>query len=344
MAPHQRIEWLISRGLYSDAFDALAEVPQLTERLATRRLFLSSHIGDLRAAQAKAEPLLRRHTEPYTAAVCKEVIGRSMLVHSDRPSEGLRLCSESREIARVHLGPVEYARQSAEFVAMLLQRVGIAEALEQMPQLRALVLSTGDVQSLTMSHLIRAEIRFKQGQRGPAIRDLGTASDLLSREPHIVLDGRRALAAAAVETLDGTVSQAQALAEHAVACSSMSGSVTLRIPALGTLAHVLLLKGDFTRCEDILDEASALARPGSIALIALADTRMQRFLAMDAIDEAGHQAVKTSAISNKFDNGCSYYGLWHLNTALVAPLSLSGSSRAPFSMQSELRTQTYCFA
>jgi hydrogenase-4 transcriptional activator len=314
MSLNQRIQTLVDRGEYQDAFNALSGEASLPENLAATKIFLQSQIGELRMAQTHAEGLLRRHTEKQTAAICKAVIGRSILVHGGASSQGLKLVEDAREIARVHLGLVEYARYTADYVATLLHRVGIGEAAAQVQPLRNVVLTSGDARALVSTHLIQAEIAFHQGYLSRASNHLSTTEDLLVREFNLVLDGRRALVGAAIQSLDGTLSAARALAEHAERCSHLSGSVTLRIPVLGTLAHVLLLEGDFDRCEGKLREAFGMARPGGTALIALNDTTMQLLMARGSLEEAGLKADHVRPISARFDNGYSYYGLWHLHT------------------------------
>ena len=143
--------------------------------------------------------MLRRKVEPRTSAICKEVIGRSLLVVGDRPANGLRLVFEARDIARTSLGLVAYARYSADHVAILLHRVGINEASAQIQPYGKIVLASGRSVA-TLTHLIQAEIRIKQGHLVKAGRDLSTVEDLLSRQPNLVLEGRRALAAAAIES------------------------------------------------------------------------------------------------------------------------------------------------
>jgi hypothetical protein len=229
-----RIEALVDGGHYKEALDALKSESSLPESLAATRLFLNSHLSDLKKAQSAAEVMLRRSVEARTLAICKEIVGRSLLVHGDRPSEGLRLSEEARDAAKASLGLVAYARYSADHVAILLHRIGINEATAQIQPLRKLVLASGDLRALTLTHLIQAEIRIKQGHLARALRDLNIVEDLLSRQPHVVLDGRRALAAAAIESSDGTLPNARRLAEYAVKCADVSGSITLRIPALGT--------------------------------------------------------------------------------------------------------------
>jgi len=77
---------------------------------------------------------------------------------------------------------------------------------------------------------------------------------------------------------------------------------------------VLLLEGELEQCERKLAEAFRLARPGGATLIALNDTQTQLLMARNAIKEAGQQSDRVSSLSEKFDSGYSYYGLWHLHT------------------------------
>jgi DNA-binding NtrC family response regulator len=57
-----------------------------------------------------------------------------------------------------------------------------------------------------------------------------------------------------------------------------------------------------------------MARPGGTALIALNDTATQLLLARDSLDEVAKRVADIRPLSERFDNGYSYYGLWHLHT------------------------------
>jgi len=316
MSLSQRVSTLVERGEYQEASSALAAEASLPEELIATKILVNSHLGDLRKAQTAAEVLLRRHTEPKTAAICKSIIGRSILVHGGPTSEGLKFVEDARGIAHQKLGPIEFARYSAEYVSTLLHRVGISEAAAQVQALRNVVLNSGDARALTSTHLIQAEISFKQGHLVKAVNHLETAEDLLVRAFNAVLDGRRALLGAAIESLDGTLGSARRLAEYAERCSRLSGSLTLRIPVVGTLAHVLLLEGDFVGCDLKLSEGFRMAHPGGTALIGLNDTAMQLLLARDLLDDVARKAADIKPLSERFDNGYSYYGLWHLHTRI----------------------------
>lgn len=316
MSLSHRVEALVNGGDYSAAYTALNSEVSLPEHLSATKTFLLSHLGDLRKAQIAAESLQRRHRETRTLAICKQVIARSLLVHGELFGEGLKLSAESVEIARTSLGLVTHARYKAEHVANLLHRVSIDEAAAQVPSLRRIVLASGDLLALVATHLVHAEIRFKHGQLGAARRDLDTVVDLLTRQRHTVLEGHRALAAAAIESLDGTAMDARRLATEALQCAERSGSVTLRIPALVTLAHILLLGGHYEGCSNTLDEAHDLVRPGGTAVIALQDTRLQLLLAQGHLREAGLKAQEIKALSDKIESGCSYYGLWYLHSRI----------------------------
>jgi DNA-binding NtrC family response regulator/tetratricopeptide (TPR) repeat protein len=314
MSLNHRVDALIDGGEYKSALALLSTEPSLPESLMASMVFLQAHVGDLRKARGAAETLLKRHTEPRTSAICRQVLSRSLLVHGDHASEGLKLSSEAVEIARRHLGPAAHARYAAEHVLTVLHRVSINEASTQISTLRRLVLASGDVQALISTHLIQAGIRIKQAQLRKALLDLRTIQDLLIRHPHLILEGQWALAGAAIESLDGTASEAKRLAEQALAQADRSGSLSLRIPALVTLGHILLLSGDLHGCACRLDEALRYVRPSSPALIALLDTRMQLMLARDSLQEAAAQSVEVERLSSRFEGGYSYYGLWHLHT------------------------------
>ena len=57
-----------------------------------------------------------------------------------------------------------------------------------------------------------------------------------------------------------------------------------------------------------------IARPGGATLIGLNDTQMQLMLAREAAEEALTKAGEIRELSHRFQEGRSYYGLWHLHT------------------------------
>lgn len=328
MSVSHRISTLVDSGQYSAAQAVLGEHAHLSDALQGVRIFLESQTGDLKQAQTAAELLLKRCKEPETQATCKQVIGRSLLVHAVRPNEGLALSAEAKDIARSRLSTTLAARYLADHVTTLLQRVGISHAATELPLLRRTVLASGDPLALIQTHLIQSEIDFKRGLLRHAQRGVTTIEALLTRQPHLVLNGRRALIRAAIETIDGTAHAARLFAEAALDCAEQSGSITLRIPVLGTLAHILVLLGDFAGCDKCLDEAVRLARPGGSALIALNDTRLQLYLAKGDTEATLQQAEYTKTISDNYDGGYSYYGLWYLNTRTKWLLGLGRPAEA----------------
>ena len=314
MSLGQRVDALVEQGLLSEALTQLRSESSIPLHLSATLVHLQSHVGDLLKAQAAAELLLKKELDPRSSALCKEVIGRSLLVHGRSQADGLRLLLEARSTAEEKLGAVEYARYSCGYVDALLHRIGISEAASELPKLRKIVLVSGDAFALALMHILQAEVRTKQGQLAKASADLRMTHDLLSRQANIVLEGKWALASSARAALDGSVSEARALAEHAIHCADQSGSIPLKIPSLGTLAHVLLISGHLDLCERKLAEASKMARPGGATLIGLQDTRLQLLIARGSSEEADSFADKLLSLSTSLEGGFSYYGLWHLLT------------------------------
>ncbi len=314
MSLSQRVEALIHNGLLSEALEQLTVEKSLPIPLVATRIYLQSHAGDLLHAQAAAEQLVRKESEPRVVALCKEVVGRSLLVHGRSQSEGIRQLLEAREIASTKLGAPDSVRYACGYVDALLHRVGIEEAAAEIPALRKKVLASGDVLSLALTHLLQAEIRIKQGQLGRAVSDLLASSDLINRSPNVVLEGKWALASSARAILDCSFAEARRLAERAVACAERSGSIPIKIPSLGTLAHVLMVTGQTQLCERRLNEAAKIARPGGATLIGIHDTRLQLAMACKSIDEISKLADEVFSLSARFEGGYSYYGLWHLHT------------------------------
>jgi DNA-binding NtrC family response regulator len=311
MSLGQRVDALVEQGLLSEALTQLRSESSIPLQLSATLVHLQSHVGDLLKAQAAAELLLKKELDPRSSALCKEVIGRSLLVHGRSQADGLRLLLEARSTAQEKLGAVEHARYSCGYVDALLHRIGISEAVSELPKLRKIVLVSGDAFALAVMHILQAEVRTKQGQLAKAAVDLRMTHDLLSRQANLVLEGKWALASSARAVLDGSVSEARALAEHAISCADQSGSIPLKIPSLGTLAHVLLISGHLDLCERKLAEASKMARPGGATLIGLQDTRLQLLIARGSSEEADSFADKLFSLSASFEGGYSYYGLWH---------------------------------
>lgn len=328
MSLANRVQALIDNGEYRDALRVLDNHDGFPVELAATKLFLESHSGDLACAQRFAERMLQRPQPPTAAAVCKQVVGRSMLVHGQGASAGLRHCSEALEIAAKSLSKTLSARFLADYVTTLLHRVGINEAAAELHGLRSQALAAGDALALISANLLQAEIRVKQTRYRDASLDLATVDALLVRRPHVIFESRRNLVAAAIESTNGTSSRARRAAEYALALADRSGALSLRIPVLGTLAHVLLTSGDFSGCSSRLNEAFAIAHPGSPALVVLNDTKLQLLLATGDDRRAAEQAQHTQGLSIGFDHGHSYYGLWHSRTRARWLLTIGHSNEA----------------
>src|SRR5215203_3330001 len=98
MSLSQRIDALVEQGLLSEALEQLRAETSLPASLAATVVHIRSHVGDLLKAQASAEVLLKKQLDPRSSALCKEVVGRSLLVHGRSQSDGLRLLMEARSI------------------------------------------------------------------------------------------------------------------------------------------------------------------------------------------------------------------------------------------------------
>ena len=177
MSLGQRVDALVEQGLLSEALTQLRSESSIPLHLSATVVHLQSHVGDLLKAQAGAELLLKKELDPRSSALCKEVIGRSLLVHGRSQADGLRLLLEARSTAEEKLGAVEDARYSCGYVDALLHRIGISEAASELPKLRKIVLVSGDAFALALMHILQAEVRTKQGQLAKASADLRMTHD-----------------------------------------------------------------------------------------------------------------------------------------------------------------------
>jgi DNA-binding NtrC family response regulator len=314
MSLSQRVEALVNQGFLSEAMALLSQHETLPHSLMSLRAYIQTQTGNPLEAQRVAESLLRRHVEPACAATCWEIIGRSLLVHGRSRTDAIKSLQQARQIANDHLDAVAQSRLACSQVDALLHWVSIEDATVEIPGMRRLALKAGDAWSLISTHLLQAEVRTKHGSLSRADIELRTAGDLLSTYPNLVLEGRWALALAALKSLQSDFGAAHNHAERAIACAQRSGSLALMIPALGTLAHILIVVGKLQECERRLNEATKLARPGGPTAIGILDTRLQLAMARDDVPACEALLQQTSDLSAALDGGYSYYGLWHLLT------------------------------
>ena len=77
MDTFRHVVTLTEQGLLERALHALSGPALLPPEQRSLRVFLDSHVGDLRRSAVDAEVLLRHETEPVRVAQLKDVIGRA---------------------------------------------------------------------------------------------------------------------------------------------------------------------------------------------------------------------------------------------------------------------------
>jgi DNA-binding NtrC family response regulator len=164
---------------------------------------------------------------------------------------------------------------------------------------------------MVTQHLLVAEIQTKRRELRRAEASLNNAATLLEDYPNVVQEGTYALARSAHAALCSDLDEALRGARKALECANKSGAVSLRIPALGTLSHVLLAAGRFDECQASLAAALSRSHRGGSVEIGLHDTQLQLALAMNDLPAASAAAATTAQISERLDDGHSYYGLWY---------------------------------
>ena len=305
---------LTEQGLLERALHALSGPTLLTPEQRSLRVFLESHVGDLRRSAIDAEVLLQHETQPSRMAQLKDVIGRAALVHGGPVDRGLQMLAEVRDLAAAHLGPDAHAHAACELALATMQRRGEGLHRAALDDARTLVQHAGNRGLAVLPYLIDAEWQAVTGNLSDARASLELVTLLLQQENHPLLDARWAIIAAGVALLDARYLDGLAHAEYAVARAAVSGAVTLRVPALAMVAYARFITGDDLGCEQAIDQGLRLARPGSAGELALLDTRLQLLIANREAEQAAVLADQLSARLSDATAQHAYQSRWFLMT------------------------------
>jgi DNA-binding NtrC family response regulator len=305
---------LTEQGLLERALHALSGAAQLPPEQDSLRVYLESHVGDLRRSAIDAEVLLRHETVPARVAQLKDVIGRATLVHGGSVDRGLQLLADVRDLAATHLGPDAHARAACELALASMQRRGEGLHRTALDEARTLVYHTGSRSLSVLPYLIDAEWQAVTGNLADARASLEMVTLLLQQENNPLLDARWAIIASGVAVLDARYLDALAHAEYAGIRADLSGAVTVRVPALGMLAYARFIAGDDAGCEQAIDQGLRLARPGSAGELALLDTRLQAYMANGDTAQATILAGRLSARLSEASAQHACQARWFLAT------------------------------
>jgi DNA-binding NtrC family response regulator len=286
---------LAEQGLLERALHALSGPALLTPEQRSLRVYLESHVGDLRRSAVDAEVLLRHETDPSRVAQLKEVIGRATLVHGGSVERGLQLLTDVRDLAAAHLGPDAHARAACDLALASMQRRGEGLHRTALDEARVLVQHAGSRSLTVLPYLIDAEWQAVTGNLSDARASLEMVTLLLQQENNPLLDARWAIIASGVAVLDARYLDALAHAEYAIVRADVAGAVTVRVPALGMLAYARFITGDDPGCEQAIDQGLRLARSGSAGELALLDTRLQLLVDRGDAAQAAQLADRVSA-------------------------------------------------
>ena len=314
MDTFRHVVTLTEQGLLERALHALSGPALLPPEQRSLRVFLDSHVGDLRRSAVDAEVLLRHETEPVRVAQLKDVIGRATLVHGGSVDRGLQLLAEVRDLAAAHLGPDAHARAACELALAIMQRRGDGLHRTALEEARTLVQHAGSRSLSVLPYLIDAEWQAVTGNLSDARASLEMVTLLLQQENNPLLDARWATIASGVALLDARYLDALAHAEYAVTRADTSGARTVRVPALGMLACARFITGDDPGCSQAIDQGLRLAHPGSAPELAFLDTRLQALIAAGDTVQADALADRIAPQLSDATAQHAYQSRWHLMT------------------------------
>ena len=305
---------LAEQGLLERALHALSGPALLTPEQRSLRVYLESHVGDLRRSAVDAEVLLRHESDPFRVAQLKDVIGRATLVHGGSVDRGLQLLTAVRDLAAAHLGPAAHARAACELALATMQRRGEGLHRTALDEARMLVQHAGGRSLTVLPYLIDAEWQAVSGNLSDARASLEMVTLLLQQENNPLLDARWAVIAAGVAVLDARYLDALAHAEYALARADTSGAISVRVPALGMLAYARFVTGDDLGCEQSIDQGLRLARPGSAGELAFLDTRLQLLMERGDAAQAAQLADRLCTRLSETTAQHAYQSRWFLLT------------------------------
>jgi DNA-binding NtrC family response regulator len=217
------------------------------------------------------------------------------------------------------------ARLQANYAYVLSNWVNVDAAAIEVPKLRQIAVRTGDARTTITFHTLAAQLNAKRGRITNAITHAEIARALLDKHQNYWQQGRLAIVAYAISSLQSDYLEALRHTEEAIECAEKSGSREIMIPALGNLALIQLVQNELgsvkTTLTTLFDELRK--RGTSTAEIAFRDIDLQiALLERDAV-RASIKVEEISKLIADTEASDSDYELWHLLTR-VRWLYISG--------------------
>ena len=318
---------LIERGEFKEAASAIDRLANPSTALKVARLQIDERTDSSVKVCTKVEALLHEKLTLAQRATCYEILGR-VSMRSGRAEDGMKAMRKAIGLAAEAQSPVDEARLTVSHAEALLNWVAIEAAIEEIPRARRLCVAAGDRFALIVFHKVVAEIRAKQGLPVAARQSLHAAQALLSNWPNVWLQGRLAVTALGIEVTDSNYAAALDYAQEALHCAETCGTRDVLVPALGNLAHLMLLKGRLAEAKDAITKVHELMSVGGQTEIAFRDTELEIALAAGDLERAQELAEEIGGLLALRERGRSHHGLWHALTRVLLEFRLDHAAAA----------------
>jgi tetratricopeptide (TPR) repeat protein len=302
------VQQLVAEGEFRKAVEYLDTKKQLSAAERVVRATLEFYLGDPSRALKSAEALLIEPLDNASRAHALAVCGRSLgrLGNAER---GAALLQRAIAQATATSNSLE-ADFRAQFVQDVLSWFGIEPALAELPRLRESALRSGNGHALAHFHIAQARIAALRGPLGTAAIELDKAERLLQDHPHA--DTRWVLqhVRTGIASMDGDLANALRHARECLASARAANARSRMGYALGNIANISVMAGDFAGARSCLDECLRILPKASLARFAVLHTGLHlalltddESLATEMVDD-GLSTIETGATEH------SYYRLW----------------------------------
>ena len=255
--------------------------------------------GDSRQAKSSATAALQLSTCTKASRVrCLTVLGSVAWEAGDLPLS-VRCFQKAKTLSKA-LGDVErFCWIQLELVAKLADVSGPNAVVTLLEDCRTEVGLVGHPELGARLHLSLAQVEGKRGLLEQAGFHLRAAESLLAASANPWLEGLLFLNSSAIQLVMSQTAQALASARRARACADVSGHSRTKIGALGNLAFLMMLEGNFDEADDLCCEGLRLLHTKQITAdirSALLETRAQIMLARGDPAECGRVLDELTAL------------------------------------------------